>query len=126
MANNIAPEMPVDNDGMWLCEIIEKAPHPTTGVPIQELPVVGLTDVVAFPSAQEELKGAVTIHESLTVPLGNVAGTNVYFGYPNGESMATHLIPDFADEPVYIHFYSPSTRWHEVARTIVRNKRTAT
>lgn len=124
MANNIAPEWPVNNDALWYCAITKKEPD-AEGIPA-ESPVVGLTDVEAFACATEELKGATPIDASLVVPLTNVTGTPYYYGYANGTSAADALIPSFNDTPVFIHFRSPSARWHEVARTIVRNTRTAT
>ena len=124
MANNIAPEWPVNNDALWYCAITKKEPD-AGGIPA-ESPVVGLTDVEAFACATEELKDATPIDASLLVPLTNVSGTHYYYGYANGNSAASVLIPGYTGTPVFIHFRSASARWHEVARTIVRNTRTAT
>lgn len=125
MANNIKPEWPVDNDGLWWCKITKKQPNAITGE-LEDVDVIGRADVVAFACAQEELDGAVAIHEDLQLTLTNVTGTNVYYGYPQGDKARTHLLPDFVDIPVFIHFKAGDGDWHEVARTTVRNKRTAT
>lgn len=125
MANNIAPEWPVNNDALWYCIITQKSAPDADGV-TTDVPVTGLSDVEAFACATEELKDATPIDAGLLVALTNVSGSGVYYGYPNGNTAASVLIPAYNDTPVFIHFRSPSARWHEVARTIVRNTRTAT
>lgn len=125
MANNIKPELPVNNDAFWWCKITRTQPNETTGEP-EEVPVIGRNDVVAFPCAQEELDGATTVHADVQLTLINVTDTNVYYGYPQGDKLRQHLLPTFEDQPIFIHFKAGDGDWHEVARTIVRNKRTAT
>jgi hypothetical protein len=125
MANNIAPEWPVDNDGLWWCKITQKQPNPTTGE-IEDIDVIGRNDVIAFPSATETLSDAETIHADLQLTLTNVAGTNVYYAYPQGDKARLRLLPTYLDQPVWIHFKAGDGDWHEAARTMVRNKRTAT
>ncbi|GAB1345019.1 hypothetical protein [Gemmatimonas sp.] len=128
MPNNIAPELPVNNDALWWCKIFEFVPNDTTGE-IEEQPVIGRTDVKAFLAAAEELSEAVAIDASLELALTNVSGTNVYYGYPQGHLLRDHLLPTFKDLPIFVHFTAGSAGeidWHEAARTIVRDKRTAT
>lgn len=128
MANNIAPELPVNNDGLWCCKITQTVPNATTGE-LEEEPVTGRTDVKAFPAAVEELSEATPIHASLELTLTNVSGTNVYYGYPQGHLLRDHLLPTYKDQPIFVHFTAGSAGeidWHEAARTIVRDKRTAT
>lgn len=128
MANNIAPELPVNNDALWWCQITQKTVNPTTGA-IEVAPVIGRTDVKAFAAAAEELSSATPINAALELALANVVGTNIYYGYPEGHLLRQHLLPDFRDLPVFIHFTAGpagALDWHEAARTIVRDKRTAT
>jgi hypothetical protein len=128
MANNIAPELPVNNDALWWCQITRKTVNPTTGE-IEETPVTGRTDVKAFAAAGEELSSAEPVHAALELALTNVAGTNIYYGYPEGHLLRQHLLPAFRDLPIFVHFTAGAPGaidWHEAARTIVRDKRTAT
>ena len=125
MANNIAPEWPVANDALWMCQIVQTTVNVRTGLP-EESPVIGRSDVIAFASADEEVDIATAIHADLSLALTNVAGTNTYFGYPQGDKAQLRLLPTHKDLPVFIHFVMGNGDWHEVAQTIVRNKRTAT
>lgn len=126
MANNIAAEWPVDNDGLWWCEITEQAVNLTTG-DIEENPVTGRNDVVAFACASPLLDKttADAIHADLVLPLTNIAGTNRYYAYPQGHLAKQRLLPTYKDQQVYIHFVAGTGDWHEVAETTVVDLRTA-
>ena len=50
----------------------------------------------------------------------------MYYAYPQGDKARAQLLPVYLDTPVFIHFVAGDGDWHEVAQTIVRNKRTAT
>ena len=124
MPNNIAAELPVDNDGLWWCEITSTEVNITTG-DIEEVPVTGRNDVIAFISATKELSSAVTIHADLQKTLTNVTGTNRYYAYPQGSDLKLRLLPTYKDQKVYVHFVMGNGDWHEVAETTVVNERAA-
>lgn len=124
MANNIAPEWPVQNDALWWCEITARQVNPTTG-DIEEIPVIGRADVVAFASASASLNAATAIHADLSLALTNVSGTNRYYAYPQGDKAALRLLPVYKDQKVYIHFKMGDGDWHEVAETTVVDIRAA-
>ena len=124
MANNIAPEMPVNNAGIWWCEITQQSVNATTGV-IEEAPVVGRTDVVAFLSATKELSSAVPVHAELSLPLTNVTGTNRYYAYPQGAKLREYCLPALKNQPVFVHFKMGDGEWHEVAGTLLTDERAA-
>lgn len=124
MANNIALELPVDNAGIFWCEITESQVNVTTGV-IEEVPVVGRGDVVAFISATKELSSSVPIHADLSLSLTNVTGTNRYFAYPQGDKLKLRLLPTYKDQKVYVHFVMGTGEWHEVAETTAVDVRDA-
>lgn len=124
MANNIAAELPVDNDGLWWCEITSTQVNATTG-DIEEVPVTGRTDVIAFISATKDLSSSTTIHADLSLTLANVSGTNRYYAYPQGDKLKTHLLPTYKDVKVYVHFVMGTGDWHEVAETTAVDVRAA-
>jgi hypothetical protein len=124
MANNIAAEMPVNNAGLWWCEITESRVNVTTG-DIEEVPVTGRTDVVAFVAATKELSSAAAIHADLQLTLTNASGTNRYYAYPQGDKLTARLLPTYLDQKVYVHFEMGNGEWHEVAETTVVDTRAA-
>lgn len=124
MANDISPEWPVANDALWRCEITRSTVNTTTGV-IEEAPLVGANDVIAFASASNSLSAATPIHASLQVTLTNVTGTGVYFAYVDGDVAQLRLLPTYKDQTVYVHFVKGTGDWHEVAETIVTDQRAA-
>lgn len=128
MANNIAPETPVNNDAILWCEIEKDSVNGTTG-DIETAPVVGASDVVAFLSANKELSTAASIHADMEFTLTNVSGTNRYYAYPTGDKLRERLLPTYKDQAVFVHFIKGtiggSITWHEVASTIITDERTA-
>lgn len=125
MPNNIAAETPVDNAGIWWCEITRDTVNVTTGV-IEEEPVTGRNDVKAFLAASNSLADAVPIHADLNLTLTNVAGTNRYFAYPQGDKLKQHCLPTYKDQKVYVHFVAGIVgEWHEVAETTLVDTRAA-
>ncbi len=126
MPNNISAETPVNNAGIWYCEIIKDEVNLTEGGIDRDVPVEGLTNVEAFASDTKELSSSAPIHEDLRLPLVNIAGTNSYYAYPQGAALREHLLPAFLDELIYIHFRTTDEEWHEVAETRLVDQRNAT
>lgn len=123
MANSIAAETPVANDGILWCSIDKDTVNPTTGV-IETAGLVGATGVEAFFSATRELSSAAEIAAGVKFTLANVTGTNVYFSYYTGAAMVSALLPTYKDQKVYVHF-KKGTEWHEVAETTIVDERMA-
>lgn len=124
MPNNISPEWPVANDALWRCVITQSTVNGTTGA-IEEAPLVGAGDVIAFASATKELSSSVAIHATLSLTLANVAGTGVYYAYVDGAIAQLWLLPTYKDLKVYVHFVKGTGDWHEVAETTVTDERAA-
>jgi hypothetical protein len=129
MANSIAAETPIGNDGILWCEIVKDTVNATTGDIDQDQPVVGASDVWAFYSSTKELSSSVAIHADLTYNLTNISGTNRYYVYPSGDALRLRLLPTYKDQKVFVHFLKGtiggSTTWHEVASTIITDERAA-
>ncbi len=124
MPNNIAPELPIDNNALMWCEIFEKVPNGTTGT-IESVPVTGRTDIVAYIAATELLSDLTPINAALSIPLPQIGSTNRYSSTMLGSLLKTHLLA-LAEQTVYVHFRMGAGPWHEVAQTIVKNVRAAT
>jgi hypothetical protein len=132
MPNNIAAELPVDNDGLFWCQIKADEVNLTTGLIDKDVAIINRNDVKAFIVAGTldgdslEKRTTDAIHTDLVFALLNVAGTPNYYIYPQGDVLLSRLIPAHRDAKVFVHFIAGNGDWHEVAETTVVVKRTAT
>lgn len=122
MANNVPPEIPLENDLRLWCEVFKTTVDGTSGALTPDVPDTGRTDIEAFFSTDEELSSATPIG-SLTWSLPCVGTSHRYSAVVSGATLTAEAKPTYLDVPVYVHFCATDSSWHETAETMFVDKR---